>query len=81
MNPMDKHMQDVNVNQYNNLYQQFNAAMSNPAAFQEQFKKLNPDAYNKAMQLANVKSPKQAVMQILQSRGINPAMFNMLGLK
>ena len=78
---MDKHMQDVNVNQYNNLYQQFNAAMSNPAAFQEQFKKSNSDAYNKAMQLANTKSPKQAVMQILQSRGINPAMFNMLGLK
>ena len=67
----------VQNQQVNPLVQQYQYAMQNPTAFVEQIKRSNPQAYQRAMQLAQCSNPQQAVMQILQSRGLNPAMFNL----
>ena len=61
----------------NPLVQQYQQAMQNPSAFIEQIKRVNPQAYQRAMQLAQCSNPQMAVMQILQSRGLTPAMFNL----
>lgn len=56
-------------------------ARQNPKAFEEQFKKANPQAYQQAMQIRNSGNARSAVMQMLQSKGINPSILQMLGLR
>jgi hypothetical protein len=65
------------VSQSNPLMQMYQQAMQNPNAFIEQIKRNNPQAYQRAMQLANFSNPKQVVIQMLQERGLNPSMFNL----
>lgn len=52
-------------------------AMQNPRAFEEHIKRTNPQAYDMAMKLARSNNPRDIVMQILNSRGINPSLFNL----
>lgn len=56
-------------------------ARQNPQAFEEQFKRANPQAYQQAMQIRNGGNARSAVMQMLQSKGINPNILQMLGLR
>lgn len=56
-------------------------ARQNPKAFEEQFKRANPQAYQQAMQIRNSGNARSVVMQMLQSRGINPNILQMLGLR
>lgn len=64
-----------------NLQQMLMQARQNPQAFEEQFKRANPQAYQQAMQLRNSGNTKAAVMQMLQAKGINPSILQMLGLR
>lgn len=64
-----------------NLQQMLMQARQNPKAFEEQFKRENPQAYQQAMQLRNSGNTKAAVMQMLQAKGINPNIIQMLGLQ
>lgn len=74
--PMDKaNYNVVNTPVQPNMASMYRAAMQNPKAFEEQFKRSNPQAYEQAMALARVKSPKDIVMQVLNKRGINPMSF------
>lgn len=70
-----------NSSSVNNLQQMLFQARQNPAAFEEQFKKANPQAYQQALQIRNSGNPQAAIIQMLQARGINPNMLSMLGLK
>ena len=63
-----------------NLQEMLMQARQNPAAFEEQFKKTNPQAYQQAMQIRNSGNIQVAVQQMLQARGINPGILRMLGL-
>ena len=56
-------------------------ARQNPKAFEEQFKRANPQAYQQAMQIRNSGNARSAVMQMLQTKGINPNILQMLGLR
>lgn len=56
-------------------------ARQNPKAFEEQFKRANPQAYQQAMQIRDSGNARSAVMQMLQSKGINPNVLRMLGLQ
>lgn len=80
-NPLDNATYKVVNNTGNNftIQQAYQNAMKNPKAFIEQLKANNPQLVQRAMQLANSSSPQNVVMQILQSRGINPALFNIPG--
>lgn len=64
-----------------NLQQMVMQARQNPQAFEEQFKRANPQAYQQAMQIRNGGNTQAAVMQMLQARGINPNIWRMLGLR
>ena len=69
----------VNINNNQDIVQQFRMAMSNPKQFTDYFAKNNPQAYQYAMQLANNSNPRQLVLQMLKARGLNPGMFNLPG--
>lgn len=56
-------------------------ARQNPQAFEEQFKRANPQAYQQALQIRNSGNARSAVMQMMQARGINPNILQMLGLR
>lgn len=75
--PMDKATYtSVNNNpNQNDMASMYRMAMQNPKAFEEQFKRTNPQAYEQAVALAKSRNPKDIVMQILNKRGINPASF------
>lgn len=71
----------MNTSPMLSLQQAYAQARQNPAAFEEQFKRTNPQAYQQALQLRNSGNPQAIVMQLLQARGINPSMLGMLGFK
>lgn len=74
--PMDKaNYNVVNTPVQSNMVSMYRAAMQNPKAFEEQFRRSNPQAYEQAVALARSRNPKDIVMQILNQRGINPMMF------
>ncbi len=89
-NPMDN-MNSVSVPQQsapipNNLQNVLQQALQNPKAFEEQFKRMNPQAYQHACSIRNAYSTggidmRSAVMQLAQAKGINPSVLNALGLK
>lgn len=76
--PMDNATYN-NVVPQGNIVQVYQNAMRNPKQFEEYVKRTNPQVYERAMQLANVQNPQQAVLQILRSRGMTPGMFNLPG--
>lgn len=61
------------------IQQMLMRARQNPKAFEEEFKRNNPQAYQQAMQLRNSGNAKAAVLQMLQAMGINPSILKMLG--
>lgn len=63
------------------LTQVVQQAKQNPQAFEEHIKRTNPAAYQMAMQIRNSANPQAMVMQMAQSRGINPNILAMLGIK
>ncbi len=65
----------INASPVLNLQQAYAQARQNPAAFEEQFKRTNPQAYQLALQIRNSGNPQAAIMQMLQARGINPSML------
>ena len=78
-------MDNVNYNQVSNnnvinaqdMQSAYKNAMQNPKAFEEYVRRTNPKAYDMAVKLAQSRNPRDIVMQILNSRGINPSMFGM----
>lgn len=63
------------------LAQALRQAKQNPKAFEEQFRRTNPQAYNAALQIRNqFANPQQAVIQLAQQKGINPNIIRMLDL-
>jgi hypothetical protein len=53
----------------------------NPAAFEEQIKRNNPQAYQMALQIRGSQNPQAVIMQMMQQKGFNPNILSMLGLK
>lgn len=62
-----------------NIQQAYQQAMQNPQAFINHMMQTNPQAYQRAMQIAQSQNPQAAIMQMLQSRGLSPNMFNLFG--
>ena len=64
--------------QFEQMLQQ---ALVNPN-FVNSMQQTNPQAYQQAMQMRNTMDPRTAIMQVAQSKGINPAiLLQRLGLK
>lgn len=62
-----------------NIQQAYKQAMQNPQAFINHMLQTNPQAYQRAMQIAQSQNPQATIMQMLQSRGLSPNMFNLFG--
>lgn len=75
-NPMDS-VSMQSADGFENLVQQ---AKSNPKGFEDYIKRTNPQAYQQAIQIRNSQNPKAVIMQMMQAKGINPGVLNMLGL-
>ena len=58
-----------------------NQIKQNPQAFEEYIRKTNPQAYQMALQVRNSSNPQSIIMQMMQSRGLNPNILRMLGLQ
>lgn len=67
-------------NQYN-LEMIIQQIKQNPQAFEEQVRRNNPQAYQMALQIRNSPNPQSMIMQMMQARGFNPNILNMLGLR
>ena len=75
-NPMDS-VSMQSADGFENLVRQ---AKSNPKGFEDYIKRTNPQAYQQAIQIRNSQNPKAIIMQMMQAKGINPGVLNMLGL-
>lgn len=53
----------------------------NPAMFEEQIRKNNPQAYQMALQIRNSPNPQAIIMQMIREKGVNPNILSMLGLR
>lgn len=77
-NPMDKAF--GNMPNQQNLEAVIQQIKQNPQAFEEQIRKTNPQAYQQALQIRNSQNPQAIIMQMMQSRGINPNILRLLGI-
>lgn len=56
-------------------------AKQDPLGFEEKVKQMNPEGYQRALQIRNSANPKAIVMQMAQAQGINPNILRMLGCR
>lgn len=64
-----------------NLFDIANQARQNPRAFEEYFRRNNPQAYQRALQIRNsVANPQEVVLQMAQQRGVNPNILKLFNL-
>jgi hypothetical protein len=67
-------------NQPNDFMNAINRAQQNPQMFEEQFRRMNPQAYQRACEIRNSQNPRQAILQLAQERGVNPNVLRMFGI-
>ena len=67
-----------------NFMAALNQARQNPQLFEEQLRQSNPQAYRQAYRQAceirNSANPREAIIQMARSRGINPDVLKTFGL-
>ena len=80
-NLMDNTPLNSNVPNQHNIEMLIQQIKQNPQAFEEQVRRNNPQAYQMALQIRNSSNPQAIVMQMMQAKGFNPNILNMLGLK
>ena len=80
-NPMDN-MPFMNggMTPPDNFMSAFNQARQNPQQFEEYMRRSNPQAYQQACQIRNCSNPRQVILQLAQSRGVNPNILSMFGI-
>lgn len=80
--PMDMAvMQQASQAQSGNINDLIQQARQNPQAFEEYVKRANPQGYQQALQIRNSANPQAMIRQMAQMRGVNPSIFQMLGIK
>lgn len=63
------------------LFEIAQRARQDPLGFEEKVKQMNPEGYQRALQIRNSANPKAIVMQMAQAQGINPNILRMLGCR
>lgn len=80
-NLMDSTPFNSNMPNQHNIETLIQQIKQNPQAFEEQVRRNNPQAYQMALQIRNSPNPQAIIMQMMQAKGFNPNILNMLGLK
>lgn len=64
-----------------NVFDVVRQAKQNPRAFEEMVMRMNPQGYQRALQIRNSQNPKALVMEMARAQGIPPDIFHMLGIR
>ena len=80
-NLMDNTPFNSNAPNQHNIEMLIQQIKQNPQAFEEQVRRNNPQAYQMALQIRNSPNTQAVVMNMMQAKGFNPNILNMLGLK
>jgi hypothetical protein len=54
--------------------------LQNPKAFEENLRRTNPQAYQRAMQIRNSGNPRAAIIEMAKAQGLNPNILKMFGI-
>lgn len=63
-----------------NIYDIIRRAQQDPLGFEEMVKRVNPEGYQRAVQIKNCANPKAMVIEMARAQGIDPNILHMLGL-
>lgn len=55
-------------------------AQEDPLGFEEMVKRMNPEGYQRAVQIRNCANPKAMVIEMARAQGVDPNILGMLGL-
>lgn len=62
------------------VYDIVRRAQQDPLGFEEMVKRVNPEGYQRAVQIKNCANPKAMVMEMARAQGVDPNILHMLGL-
>lgn len=77
--PMDN-IPFTSVPQNDDIVSAIRHAQQDPLTFEENLKRNNPQAYQMACQIRNSSNPRQMMLQLAKSRGVNPNVLKMFGI-
>ena len=79
-NLMDSIQYDVAPRQQPmDLFEIIERAKQDPLGFEEKVKQMNPEGYQRALQIRNSANPRAIALQMAQAQGVNPNILRMLG--
>lgn len=71
----------VNAQNPQNVEALIQQIRQNPSMFEEQIRRNNPQGYQMLLQIRNSPNPQALLMQMVQTRGVNPNILGMLGIR
>lgn len=63
------------------LRQIITQARQNPGWLEHEVQRINPQGYQKALQIRNSGNPRQAILQMAQANGVHPSILQMLNIR
>lgn len=63
-----------------NIFDVIKRAKEDPLGFEERVKQMNPEGYQRAVQIRNCANPRAMALEIARAQGVNPNILSMLGL-
>ena len=63
-----------------NIFDVIKRAQEDPLGFKEMVKQLNPEGYQRALQIRNCANPKAMALEMAKAQGVDPNILRMLGL-
>lgn len=64
-----------------NIFEIIQRAQQDPVGFEQMIKQMNPEGYQRALQIRNSQNPRAIIMEMARAQGVNPNIFNMLGIR
>lgn len=64
-----------------NIFDVIKRAQQDPLGFEEAVKKMNPEGYQRAVQIRNCTNPKAMAIEMARAQGVDPNILSMLGLR
>ncbi len=63
-----------------NIFDIIKRAQEDPLGFEEMVKRMNPEGYQRAVQIRNCANPKAMAIEMARAQGVDPNILGMLGL-
>lgn len=63
-----------------NIFDVIKRAQQDPLGFEEMVKQMNPEGYQRALQIRNCANPKAMAVEMARAQGVDPNILRMLGL-